>query len=161
VPPSRPGNEKPPSNGGKKPASVGAGTQIPPVTEALHCCWGAQLRHSAAGALCPHCCVVCCEAGTQAPEPWSQQPLVQVDGLQLPLDPQAWFTHEVPLTEQSEQKSPVRPQSAVCVPDSQRPVARSMQPLHGWQVPDTQDCRCGHAMHTFPPKPHRAVVGTV
>jgi hypothetical protein len=90
----------------------------------------------------------------------SQHPDGHVDGVQLGgVLEHCWFEQKVPLTPQLAQKSPERPHSAVCVPGSHRPVAMSMQPLHGWQVPETHDCRLGHATHAAPPLPQRAVVG--
>ncbi|MCA3012260.1 MAG: hypothetical protein INH41_07655 [Myxococcaceae bacterium] len=69
-----------------------------------------------------------------------------------------WFV-QVPLdTAQFEQNSPVLPHLSVVVPVSQRPVARSTQPLHCWQAPDTHVCRLGQATQAAPPVPHRAVV---
>jgi hypothetical protein len=96
----------------------------------------------------------------QLPEPWSQQPVAQFDGLHPLMPPtHTWFM-QVPFdTPQFEQKSPMRPHLSFAIPVSHRPVARSTQPLHGWQAPETQEFLLGHAMHAAPPMPQRAVVG--
>jgi hypothetical protein len=96
----------------------------------------------------------------QLPEPWSQQPVAQFCGLQPDIEPvHTWFV-QVPFeTPQFEQKSPILPHLSVWSPISHRPVARSTQPMHGWQAPATQVCLLGHAMQAAPPRPQRAVVG--
>lgn len=93
-------------------------------------------------------------------EPKSQQPVGQFVALHaVEVLTHTLLALHMPFeTWQFEQNSPDLPHLSFAEPVSQRPVARSMQPLQGSHAPLTQVRPLGHAMHAAPPFPQRAVV---
>lgn len=161
----RPGRQKagrPPSGNVGKPPSKGGVPASEPVAQVpvlvLHEP-ERQAMHAAPGLPWPHCCADCDAGGTHAPEVKSQHPeghvcAVHADGVRHAPD---W--HVCADWLQSAQSCPRAPHWVLEVPCAHAPVMRSMQPLHGVQVPPTQVLMPGQVVHIEPLAPQRLLEG--